>query len=98
MTMPPHSEEIPSNLPVSSLGIKPPKTRKLFANVYTWIEDKKVDDGAEGLWRIHDGLYDFSEFIKQHPGGEDWLVMTKVKLILVVIWTLKMDANCPSSE
>lgn len=47
-------------------------------NVYTWLDDKKVDDGAEGLWRIHDELYDFSDFIKQHPGGGDWLVLTKV--------------------
>lgn len=79
--MPPHSEQGIHNLPVSSLGIKPPKTRELFVNVYTWLEDKKVDDGAEGLWRIHEDLYDFSDFIKQHPGGEDWLVMTKVEKV-----------------
>lgn len=77
--MPPHSEAAASTLLVSSLGIKPPKTREIFSNVYTWLEDKKDDDGAEGLWRIHDDLYDLSDFIRQHPGGEDWLVLTKVQ-------------------
>lgn len=75
--MPPHSEEAAE--PVSSLGIKPTKTGDLFADVFDWLEDKKRDDGAEGLWRIHDSLYDLSDFIKEHPGGQDWLVLTKVK-------------------
>ncbi|CAH0605493.1 unnamed protein product [Chrysodeixis includens] len=36
-----------------------------------------MDDGAEGLWRIHDKLYDLTSFIKRHPGGEEWLELTK---------------------
>lgn len=36
-----------------------------------------MDDRAEGLWRIHDQLYDFTRFIDQHPGGETWLRVTK---------------------
>lgn len=74
--MPPNAED--AFVPVSTLGIKPPKRRKLFLNVFDWLDDKKLDDGAEGLWRIHDDLYDFGDFIKKHPGGQDWLVMTKV--------------------
>ncbi|KRT81011.1 hypothetical protein AMK59_6161, partial [Oryctes borbonicus] len=42
-----------------------------------WLDGKRVDDGAEGYWRIHDDLYDLSNFIKHHPGGPDWLKMTK---------------------
>ncbi|PSN40733.1 Cytochrome b5-related protein [Blattella germanica] len=42
-----------------------------------WIKGKQLDDGAEGLWRIHDELYDFSRWIKNHPGGSDWLDLTK---------------------
>lgn len=37
-----------------------------------------MDDGAEGLWRIHDKLCDLTKFIKQHAGGEEWLELTKV--------------------
>jgi cytochrome b involved in lipid metabolism len=42
-----------------------------------WIEGRRLDDGAEGLWRVHDKLYDLSGFVKNHPGGSMWLEMTK---------------------
>ncbi|XP_067013447.1 cytochrome b5-related protein isoform X2 [Anabrus simplex] len=42
-----------------------------------WLKGKKADDGAEGLWRIRDDLYDFSSWIHTHPGGSDWLELTK---------------------
>lgn len=45
-----------------------------------WIAGKIADDGAEELWRIHDRLYDFSDFQDKHPGGETWLTMTKVSV------------------
>lgn len=77
--MAPLPEEVPATSQISTLGIKPTKTKGFLSNVYTWLEDKKSDDGAQGLWRIHDDLYDFTDFIRQHPGGEDWLVLTKVK-------------------
>lgn len=44
---------------------------------YLWLDGKRVDDRAEGLWRIHDNLYDLTEFIDRHPGGPDWLRLTK---------------------
>lgn len=47
-----------------------------------WLAGKVMDDGAEGLWRIHDKLYDLTSFIKRHPGGEEWLELTKVSYIL----------------
>lgn len=46
--------------------------------VDNWIEGKKLDDGAEGLWRIYNSLYDLNEFVEKHPGGAMWLELTKV--------------------
>ncbi|KAJ8937273.1 hypothetical protein NQ318_005671 [Aromia moschata] len=43
----------------------------------TWLAGKRADDGAEGLWRIHDDLYDFCSFVNDHPGGREWLSLTK---------------------
>ncbi|KAF5308056.1 hypothetical protein FQR65_LT06431 [Abscondita terminalis] len=42
-----------------------------------WIEDKKKIDDLDGLWRIHDNLYDVTNFINKHPGGKFWLETTK---------------------
>ncbi|XP_057671432.1 cytochrome b5-related protein-like [Diorhabda carinulata] len=70
----------PEYKPKSSLGIVPPKTRYKLDGLITpdqWLESRKNTDGAEGLWRIHDKLYDFTSFIGQHPGGKDWLILTK---------------------
>lgn len=75
--MPPKSEHIPPV--ISSLKIKPvKKPNEVFQSGNQWLEAKQKEDGAEGMWRIHDDLYDFTEFIKRHPGGPDWLKMTKV--------------------
>ncbi|XP_053691766.1 cytochrome b5-related protein-like [Sabethes cyaneus] len=48
-----------------------------FKTVYRWLDYKRQEDGAEGLWRIHDTLYDLTEFVDRHPGGAEWLQMTK---------------------
>ncbi|CAK1598675.1 unnamed protein product [Parnassius mnemosyne] len=42
-----------------------------------WLSGKALDDGAEGLWRVHDKLYDLTSFVEKHPGGEEWLELTK---------------------
>lgn len=56
-----------------------PSLRKgLMGSSDEWVQGKVIDDGAEGLWRIHNNLYDFSGFIKRHPGGENWLTITNV--------------------
>jgi cytochrome b involved in lipid metabolism len=39
--------------------------------------DKKRDDDIGQLWRVHDKLYDVSEFISKHPGGSEWLELTR---------------------
>lgn len=43
-----------------------------------WLDTKRDDDNVEdGLWRIRNTLYDLTDFISKHPGGPDWLQMTK---------------------
>lgn len=77
--MPPQSEEGY----FSSLGLKVHKSRgdHFHVSADTWLEEKGDNDGAEGLWRIHDDLYDFSSFVDRHPGGSMWLKLTKVSII-----------------
>lgn len=41
-----------------------------------WLEGKRLTDNAEGLWRVHDKIYDLSKFMKLHPGGSEWLELT----------------------
>ncbi|KAJ8929854.1 hypothetical protein NQ314_017458 [Rhamnusium bicolor] len=73
--MPPYSDFVPK----STLGIVPPATRKdgYALTVDVWLDEKKETDGAENLWRVHDGLYDLTDFIKKHPGGSEWISLTK---------------------
>nr|ARD71179.1 desaturase [Spodoptera exigua] len=42
-----------------------------------WLKGKRLQDGAEDLWRIHDSLYDLTDFISSHPGGTHWISVTK---------------------
>lgn len=42
-----------------------------------FMEGRRIDDGAEGLWRIKNGLYDLTEWEKFHPGGSEWINLTK---------------------
>lgn len=39
---------------------------------------KRKDDAVESnFWRIRDTLYDLSDFVHKHPGGADWIAMTR---------------------
>ncbi|XP_041970441.1 cytochrome b5-related protein-like [Aricia agestis] len=63
---------------VSFPQLKYPSLRDDFLkDAIRWLKGKALDDGAEGLWRVHDKLYDFTTFMKKHPGGEEWLELTK---------------------
>lgn len=53
---------------------------KKILSTNNWLEGRQSDDGAEDLWRVHDELYDLTDFISRHPGGSDWLTLTKVQL------------------
>ncbi|KAJ9587923.1 hypothetical protein L9F63_018649 [Diploptera punctata] len=74
--MAPKTEDLPqSSLP--GMSKYPTYRREPIKYAELWLEGKRIDDNVEGLWRVHDGLYDFSEWMLRHPGGSDWLTMTK---------------------
>lgn len=56
-----------------------------------WVQGKVIDDGAEGLWRVNNSLYDFSDFVKRHPGGEAWLTITKVCSLVNIVKLCSFD-------
>ena len=49
----------------------------LMKTGYGFLEGRRKDDGAEGLWRIKNKLYDLESFVDSHPGGAEWLRLTK---------------------
>ncbi|XP_066905351.1 cytochrome b5-related protein isoform X3 [Halyomorpha halys] len=55
----------------------PPAWEGKSQTCQNWLETRKAEVKEENLWRIHDSLYDFSDFIKIHPGGSYWLEITK---------------------
>ncbi|CAO1414248.1 unnamed protein product [Diamesa hyperborea] len=63
---------------VSTVSNKYPTYRDDYIRgCFSWLEGKRVDDNAEKLWRVHDKLYDLTEFIGRHPGGSNWIELTK---------------------
>jgi cytochrome b involved in lipid metabolism len=38
---------------------------------------RKGDGIGEDYWRVHDKLYKLDKFIEKHPGGRDWIEMTR---------------------
>ncbi|KAI9019130.1 hypothetical protein DFJ74DRAFT_676117 [Hyaloraphidium curvatum] len=48
------------------------------ADLEKWFDyRRKYNEKAAGLWRIGDKLYDLTKFVDQHPGGPEWLQMTR---------------------
>ena len=63
---------------LSAVSVKYPSFRDdLMKGSYKWLEGKRLDDNAEGMWRIHDKLYDLKDFTNRHPGGKEWLELTE---------------------
>jgi len=56
----------------------PTNRDKSNISIDDWLQGREADDGAEGLWRIYDNLYDLTTFITSHPGGRDWIQLTRV--------------------
>lgn len=48
-----------------------------FKTPYTFLEARRKVDGAEGLWRVRNNLYDLRGFEKYHPGGAEWISLTR---------------------
>lgn len=55
----------------------PPSSQGSVKSAKGWLERKKNNDDAEGLWRVHDKLYDLISFVERHPGGKDWIDLTQ---------------------
>lgn len=34
-----------------------------------WLKAKRIDDNVAPYWRVHNKLYDLTDFIDRHPGG-----------------------------
>ncbi|XP_043487730.1 cytochrome b5-related protein isoform X1 [Polistes fuscatus] len=50
---------------------------EMMKTPYGFLKGRIKQDGAEGLWRIRNGLYDLQNFAKSHPGGAEWINLTK---------------------
>ncbi|CAK9820330.1 Cytochrome b5-related protein [Anthophora plagiata] len=48
-----------------------------FKTPHSFLEGRRQIDGAEGLWRIGNNLYDLEGFARNHPGGQEWITLTK---------------------
>lgn len=51
-------------------------------SAFEWIQRKKDFDNIGNLWRIHDGLYDLTDFVQKHPGGVQWIASSRVSEII----------------
>ncbi|XP_076163345.1 cytochrome b5-related [Ptiloglossa arizonensis] len=58
-------------------GLKSFPERKGIQTPAAFLNARRKIDGAEGLWRYKDNLYDLEKFAKFHPGGEEWIRLTK---------------------
>ncbi|KAM3967180.1 cytochrome b5-related protein [Aphomia sociella] len=73
-----HQRAIEKKTHVSFPQLKYPSLRdEGLKDPIQWLTGKAMDDGADGLWRVHDKIYDLTSFMKQHPGGSEWLELTK---------------------
>ena len=59
-----------------------------------WLQGRIKDDNCDGLWRIHDHLYDLSSF--QHPGGRSWIELTKGTDITEAFETMHVQDISPA--
>lgn len=66
--------------PLTTIVNKYPTFRDDAVNgCWKYMDGRRVDDNAEGFWRVHNKLYNLREFKKIHPGGEEWLAFTKAR-------------------
>ncbi|CAB0018217.1 unnamed protein product [Nesidiocoris tenuis] len=48
-----------------------------FPEETAWLESRRKLEGAQGLWRVDNSIYDLTDFAKNHPGGEQWINLSK---------------------
>jgi hypothetical protein len=70
-----------------------PIKKSLLKTARSFLEARRRIDGAEELWRINNKLYDLEMFMKTHPGGADWIRLTKGTDIteLFEVWKQKQN-------
>ncbi|XP_063870716.1 cytochrome b5-related protein-like [Scylla paramamosain] len=77
--MPPHQSDpksgVGTNLKLTAYKEFP--TNYPHHNVDLWLSGKRIDDNVGPYWRIHNKLYDLTDFVDRHPGGRMWLEVTK---------------------
>jgi hypothetical protein len=61
---------------------------------WKWLEGRREDDNAEGLWRVHDKIYDLRDWADKHPGGRDWIEVTKVSYLKSIFFHSKVIKKC----
>ena len=60
-------------------------TRGLKGSPQIWLQEKRERDAQlwdtdnSNYWIVENKLYDLNSFVDQHPGGKNWLTMTKGK-------------------
>jgi len=73
--------DLKSKIKYTTIVNKYPSFRdEAIKSCWRWLEGRQEDDNAEGYWRVHDKLYNLSDFIKNHPGGSEWIALSKVNI------------------
>ena len=55
----------------------PRRKQEYISSGKQWLKFKRDDDGiGENLWRVHDKLYNLTDFANKHPGGAQWINLT----------------------
>lgn len=57
--------------------VYPLARNQIMKTSHGFLKGRTQQDGAEGYWRIRNGLYDLRNFVKSHPGGAEWIALTK---------------------
>ena len=59
-----------------------------------WLKGKAIDDNiGSKRWRVHDKLYDLSDFASRHPGGKQWIDLTEGTDITEAFEVAHLDAK-----
>ncbi|EDQ88752.1 uncharacterized protein MONBRDRAFT_8801 [Monosiga brevicollis MX1] len=71
-----------AELPSQRAHILAPRVALLPASPAKWLAEKNQRDQAvfgvpAHLWQVHGQLYDLTAYLSRHPGGREWLEMTR---------------------
>mmetsp|Transcript_123769 Transcript_123769/g.309413 ORF Transcript_123769/g.309413 Transcript_123769/m.309413 type:complete len:811 (-) Transcript_123769:227-2659(-) len=67
---------------VAARGALPSRYTEKGGDVWVWLKEKAQHESRLGqsdgdLWMVHGKWYDLSGFVDKHPGGADWLRLTR---------------------